>query len=105
MQNADGLCVKYPAVVGCNKRSALHRMEASCGAMPVGYCALRWLYLTPWDDPASKSVLDKSDSISNSPSFAFHSESCQVRRGGVTTAFREGETLSRRADLAERILN
>jgi hypothetical protein len=29
--------------VGCNKRSALHRMAASksFGAMPVGYCALR----------------------------------------------------------------
>jgi hypothetical protein len=31
--------------VGCNKRSALHRMEVSetSGAMPVGYCALRQL--------------------------------------------------------------
>ena len=29
--------------VGCNKRSALHRMFLffTCGAMPVGYCALR----------------------------------------------------------------
>src|SRR3989338_8435197 len=31
--------------VGCNKRSALHRIAShhTCGAMPVGYCALRWL--------------------------------------------------------------
>jgi hypothetical protein len=41
----DGLGMKYPAVVGCNKRSALHRREVSYGAMPVGYCALRGLRL------------------------------------------------------------
>ena len=45
----SGLAITHPVSlistrlsrVGCNKRSALHRMAiATCGAMPVGYCAL-----------------------------------------------------------------
>jgi hypothetical protein len=34
--------VAVAARVGCNKRSALHRilMRKTSGAMPVGYCAL-----------------------------------------------------------------